>query len=389
MRNTITEEKTMTKTLITLLTGVSALTVGLASAVAQEAGSIGIPDSEYSLEALIEAAKKEGPITVVDATGKIVSMAENFSKAYGLKATGVKMSGQDQEQVIAREAAAGNVRTDVFNMSNLPSVTSQILPQGFGISWLAPDLKDKIPAQYQSPAITSNNPWLFAYNTDVHGETCPVDNLWALTTEEWRGRVAIPDPLLRNETMFWFNQIATHEDAAMREAYKAQFGEELETDEASATAEWVKRLAQNKPKVTKSDTDVGPIVGAKEEKPPIGFLSAAIFRDAQKDGYGMGICKEMKPWIGQLTPRVAVIAAGTKSPNTAKLFSRFMMTQEGMGPQLADGKISTNSDAKMPDGEASGVADVVDQLFINHSETSPDDFATLQDWQDFWLTNSR
>ena len=379
----------MTKTLITLLTGVSALTVGLASAVAQEAGSIGIPDSEYSLEALIEAAKKEGPITVVDATGKIVSMAENFSKAYGLKATGVKMSGQDQEQVIAREAAAGNVRTDVFNMSNLPSVTSQILPQGFGISWLAPDLKDKIPAQYQSPAITSNNPWLFAYNTDVHGETCPVDNLWALTTEEWRGRVAIPDPLLRNETMFWFNQIATHEDAAMREAYKAQFGEELATDEASATAEWVKRLAQNKPKVTKSDTDVGPIVGAKEEKPPIGFLSAAIFRDAQKDGYGMGICKEMKPWIGQLTPRVAVIAAGTKSPNTAKLFSRFMMTQEGMGPQLADGKISTNSDAKMPDGEASGVADVVDQLFINHSETSPDDFATLQDWQDFWLTNSR
>ena len=80
---------------------------------------------------------------------------------------------------------------------------------------------------------------------------------------------------------------------------------------AGHTAEWVKRLAQNKPKVTKSETDVGPIIGAKEEKPPIGFLSAAVFRDAKKNGYGMGICKEMKPWIGQLTPRVAVIAAGT------------------------------------------------------------------------------
>lgn len=379
----------MPKTLICLLTSASVLAFGLTGAMAQEAKEIGIPDSNYSLEALIEAAKKEEPITVIDATGKIVSMAENFSAKYGLKATGVKMSGQDQEQVIAREAAAGNVRTDVFNMSNLPSVTSQILPQGHGVSWLAPDLKDKIPAEYQSPAITSNNPWVFAYNTDVYGDTCPVDNLWALTTEEWKGRVAIPDPLLRNETMFWFNQLATHEDAAMREAYKAEFGEELKTDEASATAEWVKRLAQNKPKVTRSDTDVGPIVGAKEEKPPIGFLSAAIFRDAKKDGYGMGICKEMKPWIGQLTPRVAVIAAGTKSPNTAKLFVRFMMTEEGMAPQLGDGKISTNTDAKMPEKEASGIAAHVDKLYVNHSETSQDDFAKLQDWQDFWLQNAR
>lgn len=372
-----------------MLAGISVMALGLANAAAQDAKEIGIPDSEYSLEALIEAAKKEPPITVIDATGKIVSMAENFSKTYGLKATGVKMNGQEQEQVISREAAAGNVRTDVFNMSNLPSVASQILPQGFGVSWLAPDLKDKIPAQYQSPAITSNNPWVFSYNTDVNGETCPVNNLWALTTEEWKGRVAIPDPLLRNETMFWFNQLATHGDEAMREAYKAQFGEELKTDEASATAEWVKRLAQNKPKVTKSDTDVGPIVGAKEEKPPIGFLSAAIFRDAKKDGYGMGICKEMKPWVGQLTPRVAVIAAGTKSPNAAKLFARFMMTEEGMAPQLIDGKLSTNTDAKMPEGEVSGVASVVDLLYVNHSETTPDDFAKLQDWQDFWLSNSR
>ncbi|WP_245462303.1 ABC transporter substrate-binding protein [Shinella sp. JR1-6] len=379
----------MPKTLISLFTSASVLAMGLTGAMAQEAKQIGIPDSDYSLEALIEAAKKEEPITVIDATGKIVSMAENFSAKYGLKATGVKMSGQDQEQIIAREAAAGNVRTDVFNMSNLPSVTSQILPQGFGISWLAPDLKDKIPAAYQSPAITSNNPWVFAYNTDVNGETCPVDNLWALTTEEWKGRVAIPDPLLRNETMFWFNQLATHEDAAMREAYKAQFGEELTTDEASATAEWVKRLARNQTKVTRSDTDVGPIVGAKEEKPPIGFLSVAIFRDAKKDGYGMGICKEMKPWIGQLTPRVAVIAAGTKSPNTAKLFARFMMTEEGMAPQLGDGKISTNTEAKMPESEVSGIASHVDKLYVNHSETSQDDFAKLQDWQDFWLQHSR
>ncbi|UTV41509.1 ABC transporter substrate-binding protein (plasmid) [Ensifer adhaerens] len=372
-----------------ILAGVS-LAALAAPAAAQDAAELGISDADYTLEALIEAAKKEGPITVVDATGKIVSMAENFTAKYGIQATGVKLSGQDQQQVILREAVAGSVRSDVFNMSNLPSVTTEIIAQGAGVSWMPPDLKEVVPAQYRTPAITSLNPWVWAYNTDVHGDKCPIDNVWALTTEDWKGRVAIPDPLLRNETMFWFNQIETHDDDAMRKAYEAFFGKPLETEEASATAEWVKRLARNKPSVTRSDTDVGPIIGAAgQEKPFMGFLSSAIFRDAKKNGYGMGICAGLKPWVGQLTPRVAVIASGSKHPNAAKLFVHFMMTEEGMAPQLADGKISSNQEAKIPKEEASGVIDVVHELHVPHSETSEADFAKLQDWQDFWIVNSR
>jgi iron(III) transport system substrate-binding protein len=371
---------------LALAAGISALAL-TGAAAGQE---IGIPDADYSLEALIEAAKKEGPITVIDATGKIVDMATAFTEKYGIQATGVKMNGQDQEQIILREAQARNVQTDVFNMSNLPSVTTQIMVLGAGSSWMPPDLKEQVPPQYQSPAITSLNPWVWAYNTDVHTDGCPVDNLWALTTEEWTGRVAIPDPLLRNETMFWFNQIATHNDAEMRDAYKAFFGEDLTTEEESATAEWVKRLAKNKVNVTRSDTDVGPIIGAPgQEKPFMGFLSTAIFRDAQKNGYGMGVCDGLKPWVGQLTPRVAVIANGTKYPNASKLFVHFMMSGEGMIPQLGDGKLATNTNTKMPESEASGIVNHLDQMHVPHSETAADDFERLQDWQDFWLVNSR
>lgn len=43
----------------------------------------------------------------------------------------------------------------------------------------------------------------------------------------------------------------------------------------------------------------------------------------------------------------------------------------------------------MPESEASGIANHIDGLYVNHSETTQDDFAKLQDWQDFWLTNSR
>ena len=360
---------------------------GLSLGAPLKAQGLGIPDDGFKLEALIDAARKEGPIIVVDATGKIKEMAEAFTAKYGIKATGVKLSGQNQEQVLQREAAAKNVTHDVFNMSNLPSVTSQILPQGIGISWMPPDLRKTTPAIYQKPAITSLNPWVWAYNTVKYGDKCPIQNMWELTEPKWKGKVSIPDPLLRNETMFWFNQIESHNDQDMRDAYKAHFGKPLGSDFRSATKEWVKRFAANRPNVTRSDTDVGPLVGAQGlTDPHIGFLSTAIFRASTK--YDMGICSGMKPWAGQLTPRVAVIATGTKSPNAAKLFVHFMMSGEGMEPQLIDGKMATNINTKMPEDEASGVSNYVDQLHVTNSETTKQDFTKLQDWQDLWTIES-
>ena len=358
-----------------------------AATTAAQTQELGIPDEGYTLDKLIEAAKKEGPITVVDATGKIQTMAENFTKKYGIQATGVKLAAQNQEEVIIREFQAKNVQSDVFNMSNLPSVASQILPEGMGVSWLPPDLKDVIPAEYQNPAITSNNPWVFAYNNET-ATTCPVDNMWALTTEEWAGKFVMPDPLLRNETMFWFNQLATNGEDQMKAAYKAQFGEDFKGE--NATEEWVKRIAANRPNVVKSDTDAGPIIGAPgQTDAPVGFLSTAIFRDAKEDNFHLGLCTTMEPWIGQLTPRVAVIASGTKHPNAAKLFVHYMMTEEGMAPQIGDGKISTNTEAKVAENEASGVADHLDKMYVNNSATTQDDFAKLQDWRDLWTVNKK
>jgi iron(III) transport system substrate-binding protein len=365
-----------------------AIIAGVTFGAPVQAKDLGIPDKGFTLEALIKAAKAEPAIIVVDATGKIKTMAKNFAAKYGLKATGVKLRGQNQEQVLQREAAAGNVTHDVFNMSNLPSITTRFLPEGVGVSWMPPDLVNETPAGYQNPAITSLNPWVWSYNTAKYGDKCPIQNMWELTDPKWKGRISIPDPLLRNETMFWFNQIETHNDQDMRDAYKAHFGKALGSDVKSATEEWVKQFAANGPNVTRSDSDVGKVVGAQGlTDPHIGFVSAAIFRAKYK--YDMGICGGLKPWAGQLTPRVAVIAAGTDSPNAAKLFVHYMMSGEGMGPQLIDGKMATNINTKMPKKEGSGVINFVDQLHVTNSKTTSQDYAKLQDWQDLWTIHSR
>ncbi len=365
-----------------------AVIAAFAASSSAGAAELGIPDGMYSLDALIEAAKKEPPIIVVDATGKIKTMAANFTKLYGIKATGVKLGGQEQELILKREAAAGNVTHDVFNMSNLPSITAEILPTGVGTSWMPPDLVETTPRNYQKPAITSLNPWVWAYNTEVYGDKCPISNIWELTDPKWSGRVSIPDPLLRNETMFWFSQLETHNDDDMREAYREYYGKDLPADVRYATSEWVKRFAENGPNVTRKDSEVGPIVGTPGlEDPHFGFLSTAIFR--KKYGYVMGICDGMKPFAGQLTPRVAVIASGTDSPNAAKLFVHYMMRGEGMKPQLIDGKIATNINTPMPAEEGSGVEKYIDQLHVTDPSTTDYDFSRLQDWQDLWTIHSR
>ncbi len=365
-----------------------ALVALLGAGLPASAQELGIPDENFDLDALIEAARAEPPIVVVDATGKIKTMAENFTALYGVEATGVKLGGQEQEMILSREAAAGNVTHDVFNMSNLPSVTEQILPSGVGVSWMPPDQTETTPVAYQNPAITSVNPWVWTYNTEKYGDTCPVSNIWQLTDPEWKGRVSIPDPLLRNETMFWFNQLETHDDDLVAQAYREHYGTDLPEDAESATREWVKRFAANSPNVTRKDSEVGPVVGTPGlEDPHFGFVSTAIFR--AQYGFEMAICDGMKPYAGQLTPRVAVIASGTDSPNAAKLFVHYMMSGEGMVPQLIDGKMATNINTPMPEEEGSGVSAFVDQLHVTDSTTTDSDFANLQDWQDLWTIYSR
>lgn len=350
---------------------------------------LGISDRDYSLDALVAAAKKEGPITVTDTTGKIVDIAKAFSAKYGVKATGVKLTGQQQVEVATREAQAGTIKTDVLLMTDSAAAVGSLIPNGTVRSWMPPDLDKEVPAGFQDPLMVTQEPIVFAYNTEKYGATCPVDNIWALTDAKWRGKVALPDPQLFNYYSYWWNQMATHEDGKVKAAYEAQFGKPLRTDEDSATKAWVKALASNKPQITKDDDDAAAAVGAPGQSEPfIGLMSAAKFRDNADSGYKLGICAGMDPWSGLAYTKAAVIATGTKSPDAAKLFIHYMLTQDGIALETADGKKSTNTSVPIPADEPSGVADVWNQILVFKSSSLKDDLAHGQDWTDFWAANN-
>jgi iron(III) transport system substrate-binding protein len=357
---------------------------GLAAGIS--AGSLSAQDT-FDLDALVAAAKQEKPINIYDSTGKIVEMAENFSAKYGLKATGMKVSANSQLEMIIRESQAGNVQGDVVLITDAPAALAQLLPEKFVENHLPADMTSKIPAQLQNPLAISTNANVWAYNTEAY-DKCPVANIWELTEPKWKGKVAMVDPLTKGNYTDWFNQLETHSTDKVAEAYKTHFGKDLETTERSAAAAWIKALAQNAPLATDGDDPVAEAVGAPGQKEPfVGLLSSAKFRDNADKGYKLGICADLDPWVGWSYIKLGLIASKTKSPNTAKLFIHYILTEEGISPQMKDGKLPTNIDIKMPDDEPSGLMKVAGKLLDYNSSTGLDDFDRREEWQDFWRVN--
>ncbi|SBS32693.1 hypothetical protein MAQ5080_02328 [Marinomonas aquimarina] len=338
---------------------------------------------KFDLDALIEAAKAEPPLSVYDSTGKIKKQAEAFAKKYGIETTGTKIKAGANIKMVVSEAKANNVRSDVVIISDVPAASAQLLKTGYTYSYVPEDMADKIPSQFRSPLVVSNSPVVWSYNTALN-DTCPVDNIWALTDPEWKGHVSMPDPLNKSVYTDFFNQISMHHDQVIADAYEAHYGKPLKTDLNNATEAFVAALAANQPLLTNSDSDVAAAVGAPDSSENfIGIMSSAKFRE-NKNGMKLGICDTIKPMTGLLYPKFMMITKGTDSPNAAKLFVHYMLTEEGYAPQAIDGKISTNIDNKIPAQEPSGVASHLDELLKYDTTTAQDDWASRQEWQDLW-----
>ncbi|WP_447957901.1 ABC transporter substrate-binding protein [Vreelandella sp. EE7] len=360
----------------------------IALAVSLVSTPLAFAEQPGSLDELIAAAREEPAITVYDSTGKIVEQAANFSAKYGVRAEGVKSKAPHTLERIIREAQADNIQTDVAILADAPAAVAQLLETGFAFNWFPDDMADTVSERYRDPLAIVMAPNVWTYNTALH-ESCPIDNVWALTDPEWARHVTMQDPLGKPSYVDWFNQMAQHSDQAMAEAFEAHYGHPLDESEESATAAWVSALAANAPLLTDSDSNAAEAVGSPDQQDSfIGLTSTAKFRE-NANGMKLGICEDLTPWIGWTYPSIGLIASGTQSPNAAKLFIHYLLTAEGIAPQAVDGKISTRSDIALPAQEPSGIGAFKAQLFDYSPSTAIDDWDNRQEWQDLWMLNYR
>lgn len=337
----------------------------------------------FDLDELIEKAQDEGPITIYDNASAVEDIAENFSEKYGIEATGTKVDAAEAQEMVTREAQSGNVVGDVVTMQDLPALKNQLLPNDFVTSWIPEDARENIDASMQDPLVMVSDSNLWTYNDEVY-DTCPITNMWELTEPEWNGKVALEDPVGANKLLDWFSQMGQFDEEALAAAYEDHFGEALETEEDSASAEWVARLAANDPILTSSNEDVSEAVGAPgQAEPPVGLVSSSKFRNIEEKGYAHAVCDGLEPWEGIAQPKGVTIATGTESPHAAMLYVHYVMTEEGIEPQNSEGKISANTAIEQPD-DPSKLAEHIDELYFFDNAGLDTDWNGRQDWQDQW-----
>ena len=167
---------------------------------------------EFDLQALVAAAEAEPPMQVYSNTGKIVEQAEAFTKKYGDRGD----RHQGERRGAARDGdprGAGRQRAGRRDADQRRRRRRGAAPAG-GLRRRAgcrPTSPTRSTRSYQDPLVIANEANVWAYNTQAYDE-CPIKNIWQLTEPEWKGKVALQDPLGKASYIDWFNQMATHGD---------------------------------------------------------------------------------------------------------------------------------------------------------------------------------
>lgn len=305
-------------------------------------------------EELLPIAKQEGQVSVYSFTSRIAKVESAFEAAYpGIDVVATDMSSSEQITRLKAEAGAGVVNADVVYISDVPVVLPELLEAGIIEPYVPPRVADRLDEGFKSPLLAQRlSTKVLMYNEEAHKDGPPIDNLWDLTTEDWKGRVIMVDPLQRGDYLDLMTEFVLRADE-MAAAYEKEFGKplELEAPAKNAGEQFILDLFQNDLILVASTDDVNAAVGKKgQENPPIGFTSYSDRRDNEDEGWALQVANDIAPSNGIVFPAVLAISKNAKHPAAARLLIDFLMGDDtetggdGFKPFYVAGDYATRSD---------------------------------------------
>ena len=337
------------------------------------------------MDALIAAAQEEGSVVAYWMSSRIAKAGAAFEEKYGIKVLGTKMTDAESTEKVVREVESGNVVADIIGYDDGPRLVTELIPGGYVENYVPAELEETIPEASRNPLIYLWQVSIFGYNTDRYDE-CPISNVWELTEPEWAGKLHMFDPRLRSMQIQAFSAMEDRADE-LAASYEDFYGKPLELTEANAGLEFIKRLAASRPVLYNEDVELAANVGARgQDDPPIGIYTLGRHREIEEKNLALGMC-HLEPFQGINQPTFVQQVAGSPHPNAAKLFTHFLLTQEGVAPWTNDvggyssnPTLSANPDNPYPNVEAWG-----DSLLVSNNARVAE---RRQDLLDLWITNN-
>jgi iron(III) transport system substrate-binding protein len=285
-----------------------------------------------------EAIREGGVVTVYSYSSRIAQVAATFERRYpGLKVRYFDLDGAEIVAKVTAEQQARNYQADVIFLIGAPILKHVLLPRGYVVNYVPPDLVAKIARKYREPFLSHQiNFRVIYWNAEAYAAP-PIDNLWDLTRPEWRGRVMFPDPLKIPEFLGYLAMLSARSED-MRAAYEKKYGKlELAPGVENAGYEWVRRLLANDAVITPSPDAVVQGVGRPgQTRPPVGISAWSLLRLRERNpALRMEVALNVEPVAAISDRAVLAIAAFAPHPSAAKLLVRWLMGDEKGGGGFA------------------------------------------------------
>jgi len=296
--------------------------------------------------AAIEAAAiEEGKVTVYANSSGVEDLPDAWYALYpDIEFDVADTDGIDTKMQAEQES--GNVIGDVWYNSDGHILFGKFLPNQW-MWWF-------VPRDVNIPELTPDYPFAIArhstdvigYNNKFYPDGCPISNIWQLTEPQYKGKIFMEDPVSDVSTMAKMATFVQNADE-MAAAYEALYGKPWTEDELASPGEsgmevenagylWLKKLAYNGA-VAMDDGDMVDAAYAgldlpEGEEPGFGFSGYSSYKDTLKGELNMAPCFGMEPVMGIFKTSFLGIANNAPHPNAAKLFIKFILSEEGYDP---------------------------------------------------------
>jgi iron(III) transport system substrate-binding protein len=143
-------------------------------------------------ERLVEAARREGELTIYHAYPALTAVMNAFGKEYGIKVNSWRAGSEAILQRLTTEARAGRHEVDIVQ-NNAPeneAAHREKLLQEVHSPFLADLIPQAVPAHHEWAGITLDV-WIAAYNTDKVKKSDLPKSYADLQDPKWKGRLGV------------------------------------------------------------------------------------------------------------------------------------------------------------------------------------------------------
>jgi iron(III) transport system substrate-binding protein len=345
-------------------------------------------------DAVYRAARREGKVVVYTSSSRVPALKREFAARYpGVEFEAYHLGTAGSIDRLEREQRAGIYNADVIHASGYPAQYHRLYLKHMIVPFVPPELLPVIPRQYREPLVAQRfEARGIFYNSRVYREP-PIRSLWDLTRPEWRGRLAMVDPMVDESTLDFITTIVASALSLARD-YERVFGQKLRLTTPNAGYELLKGILNNRPRFYRRHGDLAPIVGdPNATDPPLGismvFSQLRDIKDPARGNLQFWPVTQATPFAGMSYLSLMNIAYRAPHPNAAKLAIRFFFGDDrggqGFAPFYIAGNWPVRTDVKPPDDPAWIPYDKVAFKLMDFVAV----WRLQAEVQDWWIANVR